>query len=1113
MASASPEEDERFARLFEECMEQLRRGVPLPEVERQLNERDPQIARSVLRALNAEQALQALKPGSPRTKCEPPARSLGEFCIKRLIGAGGMGQVFEAEYIPLKKKVALKLILPEYRPDDCFRAAFLKEAQLAAGLHHTNIVPVFSFGKEGKDLYYAMDFIRGEGLDRFVKKESAALAGLKKPELKGKQRRWWGEVARIGRQVAQALDHAHTHGQVLHLDIKPSNILVDEAGTALLTDFGMARALGPAHRSVSGLRGWTLIYTAPERLAGKEDTRSDIYSLGLTLHEMLGFKPPFAEAEPAKLERQIREADPPPLRERGWPVPPDLEHVVRKAAAKKSEDRFQTAADLAAELQRFLEGRPLRTRGLRSWASPERLGRWVRHNKATAVLLGLSAVLLVAIGATVGVSFLLLQRAYAQTVQHLAKAREAEGRAWRHASDQIGWRSKSLSALAEAAQIRQTAEQQQEAIAALVRPDLELDPEKDDAKVGTHNVVFDAGLTSYARCDRAGMITVWGVADRRVGLSLHGHAHDKFHVLKFSPDGRYLAASFDPGPQVQVRKLDGESVAVDPGPFSEDAACFSPDSSRLVLGRQDGTIVRYDLASRRIERTWSQFLGAKLHDLAYRPDGKMMAVALTDARKAAAVHFLSARSEERDLPEALPVAPGSRLAWSRDGRILATAGNDSRIVLFDVAYRQRIAVLVGHDYGGIQLSFSPTAELLASVGWDVRLRIWDTRSGRLLLATPALNNPPTFSPDGKRLAFLGIDGRVKLARFEAGEGYRSLQRTPQPATGYYYRSSSVDPNGHLLALGTVAGVELWNLTSGAGPLFSESLGETHSVLFRPTGELLTSGTAGVSLWSVSQGGAMANRRLMSPQSGMPGKDAFFQIAQSRDGRLVAVAGRLQPGRLYAMDPDRPPREIALGPHANARSMAVSPDGALVATGSHTGDGGAQTRIWKSDGTLVTELQGDPLTRVLFSPDGRWFVATGGNCRIWSVGRWDQPRVLGGDAWGLAFSPNSKVLALETGLGMIRLVDPSTGWELALLEDPDHDRANDLTFSPDGARLIATTLDHAAVHVWDLSVLCTGLEKMGLGVAPRFGQPLRDALGIAAQSRTGHALPQPVTHSR
>jgi serine/threonine protein kinase len=228
---------------------------------------------------------------------------IGEFRILRELGRGGMGIVYEAEQESLGRHVAIKVLVPGTARSSQTVQRFLREARAAAQLHHTNIVPVFGVGECDGLHYYAMQLIRGLSLDK-VLKEVRRLKGRgpKEPAedqtavhrtlaaANDSEDQYDRRIARIGLHVAEALEYAHQQG-TLHRDIKPSNILLDVQGVAWVTDFGLAKAVEDEDLTGTGDLVGTIRYMAPERLRGRCDCRSDEYSLGLTLYELLALRP------------------------------------------------------------------------------------------------------------------------------------------------------------------------------------------------------------------------------------------------------------------------------------------------------------------------------------------------------------------------------------------------------------------------------------------------------------------------------------------------------------------------------------------------------------------------------------------------------------------------------------------------------------------------------------------------------------------------------------------------------------------------------------------------------------------------------------------------------
>jgi serine/threonine protein kinase len=323
--------------------------------------------------------------------------ALGEYRIIRKIGAGGMGVVYEAVQESLNRHVALKVLPTNISGRKNFLQRFLREAQSAAKLHHTNIVPVFGVGEAGGTHFYAMQFIRGRPLDEVVNDVArirgaapadagTAVAGT--TDLSGglseTGRSYWTNVAKVGQQVASALDYAHAHG-IIHRDIKPSNLLLDGSGTVWITDFGLAKSDDTADNlSETGDVLGTLRYMAPERFRGDSLPQSDLFALGLTLYELLTFRPAFDGKNRAELIAAVQRASPARPRTLNPEVPNDLETIVLKAIEPDPAHRYQTGQELADDLLRFVEDRPI----LAKRAGPvERLTKWAKRNPMAVALI------------------------------------------------------------------------------------------------------------------------------------------------------------------------------------------------------------------------------------------------------------------------------------------------------------------------------------------------------------------------------------------------------------------------------------------------------------------------------------------------------------------------------------------------------------------------------------------------------------------------------------------------------------------------------------------------------------------------------------------------------
>jgi serine/threonine-protein kinase len=377
---------------------------------------------------------------------------VGNYRILCEIGRGGMGVVYEAEQQALGRRVALKVLPRTSAGDGSAQVRFQREARAAARMHHTNIVPVFDVGQDGDYLYYAMQLIHGQGLDMVIEdlkrlraqstvvpardgvapersiaaslaagtfeKENLALAEQAEANataayegsapssavLPGQSQLstatsnravYFRSIAQIGVQTASALSYAHSRG-IIHRDIKPGNLILDTTGNVWVTDFGLAKTGETAMTHTGDILG-TVRYMAPERFRGQCDVRADVYALGMTLYELLTLQAAYATGDRLKLIELIRQTEAASPRTIDGRIPRDLETIVMKALEKDPRRRYQSADELAEDLQHFVNDEPIKARRI---GSVERLGRWCRRNPAVASLT-VAVLVLMAVGTAV----------------------------------------------------------------------------------------------------------------------------------------------------------------------------------------------------------------------------------------------------------------------------------------------------------------------------------------------------------------------------------------------------------------------------------------------------------------------------------------------------------------------------------------------------------------------------------------------------------------------------------------------------------------------------------------------------------------------------------------
>lgn len=301
---------------------------------------------------------------------------LGDFRIVREVGRGGMGVVYEAEQISLKRRVALKVLRYGAAADSEAMQRFQREAETVAGLHHTNIVPIFAIGCENGVNYYAMQFIEGQSLAGVAESLRGSDPSHGATELRSELT----TIANWGLQAAEALAHAHLRG-VIHRDIKPSNLILDPDGRIWLTDFGLAKRMDDVSLSMAGAILGTPRYMSPEQASAAKnpiDHRTDIYSLGATLYELATGRPLFEADSAHAVISQILTAEPAAPRQVRPSLPRDLETIILKCLAKGAEQRYATAQALADDLRAFVEGRAIRARRA---TLAEQAARWLKQQR------------------------------------------------------------------------------------------------------------------------------------------------------------------------------------------------------------------------------------------------------------------------------------------------------------------------------------------------------------------------------------------------------------------------------------------------------------------------------------------------------------------------------------------------------------------------------------------------------------------------------------------------------------------------------------------------------------------------------------------------------------
>jgi WD40 repeat protein/serine/threonine protein kinase len=1089
-------------------------------------------------------ALQAAPGGgvspSPPT---PEPGYLGDFHILREVGRGGMGVVYEAEQISLGRRVALKVLPFAAALDARQLQRFKNEAQAAAHLHHGNIVPVYYVGCERGVHFFAMQFIEGQTLAALVR-ERRRLAGLEvsegpvdtgggsspsdqptgsynplspagqkslaetasqpgavlPTEHSDRQPAFFGTAVALGIQAAQALEHAHQLG-VVHRDIKPANLLIDGRGILWVTDFGLAQVQSEAGLTLTGDVVGTLRYMSPEQALGKRglvDHRADIYSLGVTLYEWLTLQPAFPGRDREELLRQVVSEEPAPPRRLNKAIPVELETIVLKAVEKDPEARYATAQELADDLRRFLEDRPIRARPP-TWR--QRLGKWSRRHRSVLATLLVAAVTALLGLLVAGVWFTL-------------RLQDERDNAWDQERRAQTERDKARAEYARAEAEYQRARRH------LYVAHIHLA----DRALQDGDIERVRELLTGAGCPEDLRGWEWYYLRGRCRLdrvTLTGPGRSTF-PMAYSPDGRRLASAepggtvllWDPASGRKVHTLKGHARPV-------WSLAFHPDGRRLFSvapEEKSKNVWEVNL------KVWDTVAGKELRSFERRegypsrmilsPDGRQVAVVTKGRRVKLWEVKLWDTATGKDIRTLGVHSNGiwNNLAFSRDGRRLAVACMDKSAWVWDTTDGSRVCTLRGHKNTVQGLALSPDGKLLATgTSGHEEVRIWDVSTCQVRATLPAYTRYPacSFSPDGRHLATSSErDSTVRL--WDVASGRTTLILREQ--TGMLF-----SPDGrHLATVGTTGAVNLWDLASRQPEVRTlEAGGGTilGSLAFRPNGrELAASSEITVHLWDPASGRPTRTlfqqvtiwnhppNRMVYQQ--VPG--VLRSVAFSPDGRWLAGTTRHLHIFLWDAASGRPVRTLGwpgplafnmyMGGGYQLGGVAFRPDSRLLAVAGFD----SLVRLWDpATGKEVRILRGHnfPVLSVAFHPDGRRLASAGAEIKIWDTVSGKEVRTIKGHrgkVWSVAFSRDGSWLASASEDRTVKLWDAASGKEIYTLRG-HMDGVGSVAFSPDGRRLASASSD-GTVKLWDPK---SGLEVLTL--------PGHAALSAVAFSSDGERL--------
>ncbi len=848
-------------------------------------------------------------------------------------------------------------------------------------------------------------------------------------------------VARIGVQVAEALEYAHQQG-VLHRDIKPSNLLLDADGEVWVTDFGLAKAQGSDELTRTGDIVGTLRYMAPERFDGWSDPRSDVYALGATLYELLALRPAFDEPDRVKLIDRVLHASAMPLRQVNRQVPRDLETVVLKALAKEPGERYATAGQLAEDLQRFVVGKPILAR--RSSAI-ERLWRWSRRNPFLAGAIGTVAAALVF---TTVIAVL-----YAERQNHFATEQEKTNREITRLNDDLGKERGSLAASLAASNRLLAIRNFDRGQAAF-----------EEGEIGP-------GMLWMVESWRSAVVAgdpVWQHAARATLAAWRPHharlkavlSHEsRVNTAAFSPDGKTILTG---GDDHTARLWDAATGRPIGKPIRHDgevlSVAFGPEGKTILTGSQDRTARHWDAVTG--QPVGSPFPhGAEVMAVAYSPDGRTILTGSLDN---------SARLW--DVAASKPICRIMRhdaavfsVAFSPDGKSILTGGGDHAARLWNVGTGQPIALPLGHRAVVLAVAYSPDSKSVLTGSGDLTVQSWDAATGKPV-GEPIQHRMKVravaFSPDGRTILTGSDDKTARLWDAVTNQpiGRPLVHQGPVVAVAY-----SRDGKSFLTASGDRT-VRLWDADPGQPfGLIIERQDVGQTVAFCPDGKSIFSGylerRGTVMRWDTATG------EIFGPT--MQHQGSVMAVAVSQDGTRLLTGSIDGTARLWNVGAG----QLIGSPlrHEGVVSVvAFSSDGKTIMTGGHD----RMVRLWvASTGTPLGQPipQAESVDAVAFSPDGKSFIAgcSSGSAQLWDLATrtpLGQPFSHPGSINAATFSPDGKTLLTGCEDGAARLWDVEAGrLRTAPLLHPAWVLA--VAFSPDGKFVLTSSRDQT-VRLWD-----------------------------------------------
>ncbi len=964
----------------------------------------------------------------PRTQAR-----VGHFTLIRMLGQGSAGDVWLAEDINLGRQVALKL--PRSRDQETMSLLF--EAKTAASLRHPHIVSIYEVGLEGDQVFIASEFIDGLTLRDFLS------AG--KPVVE--------RAIDLLTRIAEALHYAHQQG-VVHRDVKPANILLNQDGQPYVTDFGLAKRLNAdVTISSEGQVVGTAKYMSPEQASGKTretDPRSDLYALGVIMFEMLTGDVPFRGTVSALLAQKVNQ-DPPTPRTLNPSLPRDLETICLKCLEREPGKRYPSVLELAEELARFAAGEPIRARPI---SRLERTWRWCRMRPVVA---GLVAALFLSLSfGLLGVIFF-----WRQAERNASASRHALYRSQMNLTsvhlgngDIAGVREmlRRVTADPEMARLRGFEWNYYDRLTAPLIPVANHGDTVTDVAVSR-----DGGICASIGRDR--QIRVW---DARTGDLVRTLVVDDtviFQTIDFSPTTMHLASGSSDGfVRVWNPLQDGRVMKqMQHGP-QVILVRFSPDGKRLLAAGSSGAVRIWEAANGTLLAEIPTGKRGPTKDVRFTTDGKKIIVATEDGHLRVWDLDRFKESPTPDLEiESNPALEA--LALSDDGQLVITGDYHGTLTI--QSFGETTQSVHKSVWGRIdELEFLAETPLLMVSATDGRLHFFDTNRKQEIrtLHTHGLTSGSLArSANGKSLVIGSGDGSVTLLKLE-GLTTPTILWHDSPV-----RDLEFLPDGtRLVAAYDTGQPRIWNLETGESQAFADGQSRAaKSISFQPKGRLLAGAGGGphVVLWDVDSQAVV--RELPVPPTGA------LAVQFSPSGQRLAVATRRGSIRIYrATDWDQPPLELPAR-EGKVNALLFSADDRLLVVASDNG-----VELFDATSGTAREpsipLKSEP-SALQFCEAGR-VLAIGtniGEIHLWDVLAHRLRHVIKGHTArinALAVLPGSQTLISGGRDRQLKLWDIPTGELIAPLTG--HPRqVFSIAVSPDGGTIASGSLE-GDIRVWN-----------------------------------------------